>query len=75
MTHDRLVDLTTKLHEISRLSSTEAAEFAQIVGNGNLELESTAFRMVSQIYSLKDAEQVSIACKLLFGRIVTRGKQ
>ena len=71
MTHDRLVDLTTKLHETNRLSVSQAREFAQLVGKGNPDLESMAFRLVIQTYSLEDAEQFSIACKLLFGCVLT----
>jgi hypothetical protein len=71
MTHDRLVDLTTKLHQTNRLSSNEAREFAQAVGERNSELEAVAFRLVTQAYSLGDAEQFSFVCRVLFGRAIT----
>lgn len=71
MTHDRLVDLTTKLHETSRLSISEAREFAQLIGKGNPGFEAIAFRLVTQTYSLEDVEQFSVACKLFFGRVLS----
>ena len=43
MTRDRLVELTTKFHETSRLSVSEAREFAELVGNGYPDIESAAF--------------------------------
>ncbi len=75
MTHDRLVDLTTKLHQTSRLSTHEAQEFAKLIGRANPELEGVAFRLVTQTCSLEDAERFSVACKLLFGCVLTRRVQ
>jgi hypothetical protein len=66
MTHDRLVDLTTKLHQTSRLSTREAREFAQLAGKGDPDLGGVAFRLVTQTYSFEDTGQFSVACKLLF---------
>jgi hypothetical protein len=71
MTHERLVDLTTKLHETSRLSISEAREFARVIGQKDPELEGIAFRLVTQTHSLEDAKRFSGACKLLFGCMLT----
>jgi hypothetical protein len=67
MTHDRLVDLTTRLRQTGCLSPNEAREFAEFIGKQDSTLEGVVFRLVTQTYSLKDAERFSITCKLLFG--------
>lgn len=67
MTHDRLVDLTTKMHEGTRLSVSEAREFAQLIGKGYPGLEAVASRLLTQTYTLDDAEPSAVACKLLLG--------
>lgn len=67
MTYDRLVDLTAKLHQTSRLSISEALEFAHLVGKGDTDLDALAFRLLRQTFSLENTEEFSVACRLLFG--------
>jgi hypothetical protein len=75
MTRDRRVNLTTKLHQTSRLSIHEAQESAKLIGRAIPELEGVALRLVTLTYRLEDAEEFRIASKLLFGCVLTRRVQ
>jgi len=70
MTHDRLIDLTTKLHEANRLSVTEAREFAQLLGKDDPYLKAVAFRLFTQTYTIEDAEYFCVACRFRFGCVL-----
>jgi len=70
MTHQLLVDLSNKLDESSRLSVCGVRRFAQLVIKDYPAPEALAFRLVLRTYTLEGVRQISIACKLLCGRVL-----
>ena len=72
MTHDRLVELTTKLHETSRLSTSEAREFARLFRSDDPGSGLVAFRLVTQTDRLRRCRTIQHRLQAAFRVRISR---